>query len=71
MLGGSLATETCRVLRLRMEGSREYTEINIRGQPTKGGTLAWGLGVGLTIPHRETESTWYCGHCLAYCTSPG
>jgi hypothetical protein len=18
----------------------------------------------------ETESTWYCGHCLAYCTSP-
>jgi hypothetical protein len=19
----------------------------------------------------ETESTWYCGHCLAYCTSPG
>jgi hypothetical protein len=22
--------------------------------------LGWG----------ETESTWYCGHCLAYCTSP-
>jgi hypothetical protein len=19
----------------------------------------------------ETESTWYYGHCLAYCTSPG
>jgi hypothetical protein len=19
----------------------------------------------------ETESTWYIGHCLAYCTSPG
>jgi hypothetical protein len=22
--------------------------------------LSWG----------ETESAWYCGHCLAYCTSP-
>jgi hypothetical protein len=24
-----------------------------RGQPTRGGPPAWGLGVGLTTPHRK------------------
>jgi len=28
---------------------------NIRGQPTRGGTLAWVLGEVLTTPHRKRK----------------
>jgi hypothetical protein len=27
--------------------------VGSRGQPTRGGPLAWGLGVGLTTPDRK------------------
>jgi hypothetical protein len=30
----------------------------------------WGSGDYFFFLWGETESTWYCGHCLAYCTSP-
>jgi hypothetical protein len=29
--------------------------INSRGQPTRGGPPAWGLGGGLTTPHRKKK----------------
>jgi hypothetical protein len=61
-LGGSLVTTAGRVLRLRMEETpsrfgeklRIY-RISSRGQPTRGGPPAWGLGVGLTTPHRKNK----------------
>jgi len=59
MLGGYLVTTAWRVLTFWKEG---YASINgghmrmycmsSRGQPTRGGPPAWGLGVGLTTPHR-------------------
>jgi hypothetical protein len=30
--------------------------ISSRGQPTGGGPPAWGLGAGLTNPHRKTSN---------------
>jgi hypothetical protein len=33
-----------------------YPETSSRGQPTRGGPPAWGLGVGLTTPHRKKIS---------------
>jgi hypothetical protein len=60
MLGGSLVTTAWRVLRLRMEekASRYGGQVRINlisrsGQPTTDGPPAWGLDVGLTIPHRK------------------
>jgi hypothetical protein len=53
MLGGSLVTTAWRVLRLRMEETLSKYGGNCRGQPTMGGPPAWGLGVGLTTPHRK------------------
>jgi hypothetical protein len=32
--------------------------------------LAFLLVLLLFFSWGETESTWYCDHCLAYCTSP-
>jgi hypothetical protein len=54
-LGGSLVTMAWHVLRLRMEETTSRYEgqlriywIRSRGQPTRDGPPAWGLGVGLT-----------------------
>jgi hypothetical protein len=54
-LDGSSVTMAWRVLRLRMEetSSRNAGQLRIywissRGQPTRGGSPAWVLGVGLT-----------------------
>jgi hypothetical protein len=50
------------VLRLRMEekasrygGQLRIYWISSRGQPTRGGPPAWGLGRGLTTPHRKKK----------------
>jgi hypothetical protein len=32
--------------------------------------ICWISTFPLFFSWGETESTWYCGHCLAYCTSP-
>jgi hypothetical protein len=55
-LGGSLVTTAWHVLRLRMEempssfgGQLWIYWISSRGQTTRGGPPAWGLGVGLTL----------------------
>jgi hypothetical protein len=60
MLDGSLVTTAWRVLRLRMEETASrygrYLRthlLNSRGQPTRGGPTAWGLGVGLKSPYRK------------------
>jgi hypothetical protein len=57
MLGGSLVTTAWRVLRLRMEETPSSfggkLQISSRGQPTRGGPPAWGLGVGLTTHHKK------------------
>jgi hypothetical protein len=60
MLGGSLVATAWRVLRLQMEetpsrygGKQRIYGISSRGQPTRGGPPAWGLGVRLTTPHRK------------------
>jgi hypothetical protein len=60
MLGGSLVTMAWRVLRLRMEetpssfgGKLQIYLLSSRGQPTRGGPPAWGLGVELTAPHHK------------------
>ena len=37
-----------------MVGSCEYIEKRSRGQPTRGGLPAWGLGEMLTTPRRKT-----------------
>jgi hypothetical protein len=34
--------------------------LNSRGQPTRGGPPAWGLGGGLTIPHRKKQCVTKC-----------
>jgi hypothetical protein len=64
MLSGLLVTTAWRVLRLRMEekasrygGYLRIDRTSSRGQPTRCGTPAWGLGVRVTI-HRKI-STWY------------
>jgi hypothetical protein len=36
-----------------MEGSCEYIKKSIRGQPTRGGLPAWGLGESLKTPRRK------------------
>jgi hypothetical protein len=33
-----------------------------RGQPTRGGPPAWGLGVGLTTPHRKKQACYETKH---------
>jgi hypothetical protein len=58
----SLATTAWRALRLRMEetpsrygGWLRIYWISTRGQPTRGGPPACGLGVGLTTPHCKNK----------------
>jgi hypothetical protein len=62
MLSGSLVTTAWRDLRLRMEekasrygGQLRIYWISSRGQPTRGGPPAWGLGGGVTTPHRKKK----------------
>jgi hypothetical protein len=40
------------------KGRPPDTESSSRGQATRGGPPAWGLGVGLTTPHRKN----FCCH---------
>jgi hypothetical protein len=63
MLNGSLFTTTWHVLRLRMEetafrcgGYLQIYRISSRAQHTRGDPPAWGMGVGLTAPHRKKIS---------------
>ena len=51
-----------------MEDSCEYTELNSRGQPTKCGPPAWGLGKMLKTPHRKN---WLCYETWNMCLGPG
>jgi hypothetical protein len=60
MLGGSLVTTVWHVFRLRMEetpssygGQLRIYLISKRGQPTRGGPLVLGLGVGLISHHKK------------------
>ena len=46
-----------------MEGSCEY-RIESRGQPTRSGPPAWGLGEVLKTPRRKNVS---CYEALIYC----
>jgi hypothetical protein len=39
---------------LQLDVSCEY-RISSRGQTTRGGPPVWGLGVGLTTPHRKKQ----------------
>jgi hypothetical protein len=62
MLGGPLITTAWRVLRLRMEetpsrygGKLRIYWLRSRGQPTRGGSPARGLGVRLTNPRCKNK----------------
>jgi hypothetical protein len=61
---GPLVTTAWRVLGLRMEGTASSWRLaaNIltssRGQTTRGGPPAWGLGVVLTTPHRKKQACY-------------
>jgi hypothetical protein len=54
MLSGPLVTKAWRVLKLRAEETASrYGGISSGGQSTRGRPQAWGLGMGLTTPHRK------------------